>query len=75
MVRTSDVHLKIKEMSQRVVNPRPQIPIKSLAAELLLMRDQIMPSITELKNLRLIQYDASATLYVRLTLLGSTTTE
>jgi hypothetical protein len=74
MISTNDVYGKIKEMSTRVVHPRPQIAIKALAAELLLAREQILPSIIELKNLRLIQWDGSAhsSVHIRLTLLGHT---
>jgi hypothetical protein len=39
-------------MSVRVVNPRPMITVKALAAELLLAREQILPSIIELKDMR-----------------------
>jgi hypothetical protein len=76
MISTDDVYRKIKEMSQRVVNPRPQIALSALATELLLLREQLLPRIMELKKLRLIQYDASANApaYVRLTLLGYTVT-
>jgi hypothetical protein len=61
-------------MSVRVVNPRPMITVKALAAELLLAREQILPSIIELKDMRLIQWDGSAhtCVHIRLTLLGYT---
>lgn len=63
-------------MSKRVPNPRPQIPVNAVAAELALVREQILPSISELKKLRLIQYESGnfAPDYLKLTLLGSTVT-
>lgn len=76
MVSTNDVYRKIKEMSQRVANPRPPIMINALAGELLLVREQILPSIAELKKLRLIQSETPAHTsgYVKLTLLGYSVT-
>lgn len=70
------VFRKIKEMSLRVPNPRPQISIHHLAAELLLFKEQILPAITELQSLRLIQHNSpnNDTEYVKLTLLGFTVT-
>ena len=76
MVSTNDVYRKIKEMSTRMVNPRPKILINALAGELLLAREQILPSLAELKKLRLIQSDmpVHTAEYVKLTLLGFTVT-
>ena len=74
MTNTNDVFRKIKEMSKRVPNPRPQIPITAVASELSLMHDNILPAITELKKMRLIQHDMQAPAYIKLTLLGCTVT-
>ncbi len=74
MTNTNDVFRKIKEMSTRVSNPRPQIPISVIASELRLLQDQILPAITELKKLRLINHDMHAPAYIKLTLLGFTVT-
>ena len=70
MTDTNDVFRKIQEMSKRVVNPRPQIPLYSIAAELSLLQEHIIPAIKELKNMRLIQCQLTAPAYIRLTLLG-----
>lgn len=73
MISTNDVYRKIKEMSKRVANPRPQITISAVAGELSLQSEQILPSLTELKDMRLIQLDKPINAaYVKLTLLGHT---
>lgn len=74
MVNINDVFRKIKEMSKTVANPRPQIMINDLANELSLPREQVLPSLMELKQLRLISSDpiTNATTSIKLTLLGHT---
>lgn len=72
MASTNDVYRKIKEMSMRTPNPRPQILIQGIASELSLGKDQIVTSLAELKQLRLIQYEGASAAYVKLTLLGHT---
>lgn len=74
MVNTNDVFRKIKEMSKTVANPRPQIMINDLANALSLPRDQVLPSLMELKQLRLINSDpiTNTTASIKLTLLGFT---
>ena len=69
---TNDVYRKIKEMSTRTANPRPQILINLLANELSVLREQVLPFLTELKDMRLIQFEGYASVYVKLTLLGYT---
>ncbi len=59
-------------MSLRTLNPRPQIPLSSLVMELKSVSEQIIPCLTELKELRLILFDAAKSPYIKLTLLGST---
>lgn len=72
----NEVFRKIKEMSKRVANPRPYIPVNNLASELLLLREQLLPAIGELKRMRLVQHDTlpDTTEYVKLTLLGCSVT-
>jgi Mn-dependent DtxR family transcriptional regulator len=72
MATTNDVYRKIKEMSNRMANPRPQVQVHEIARELQTVPDQITLSLHELKNMRLIQYDGNGAPHVRLTLLGST---
>ncbi len=72
MVTTNDVYRKIKEISKRTANPRPQILVKGIADELLQMREQILPMLTELKDMRLITFDHTYVQSVKLTLLGTT---
>ncbi len=74
MINTNDVFRKIKEMSKTVANPRPQIMVSDLAHELSLPREQVLPSLMELKQLRLINADpiTNTTMSVKLTLLGYT---
>lgn len=73
MINTNDVYRKIKEMSKRVANPRPQITISAVAEELALRSEQILPCLTELKDMRLVQLDKPYNAaYVKLTLLGHT---
>jgi len=72
MVSTNDVYRKIKEISKRYANPRPQVTIELIAQELRSTRDQITSSLTELKYLRLIQYENYTAVHVKLTLLGYT---
>jgi len=74
MTNTNDVFRKIKEMSKRVPNPRPQIPVNVIASELSISQDQIVTAMTELKKMRLIQYDMATPAYIKLTLLGCTVT-
>ena len=72
IVSTNDVFRKIKDLSKRVPNPRPQIPVNDIASELQMSRDQIFPCIAELKKLRLIQCETATPSLVKLTLLGCT---
>lgn len=75
MTRTDEVFTKIQEMSRRTVNPRPQILIQLLAQELLITAEHLVLSLTELKRLRLIQYERDRFPHIRLTLLGYTVTQ
>lgn len=72
MVTTNDVYRKIKEISQRAANPRPQISVTGIADELMQVREQILPMLTELKDLRLITFDNIYVQSIKLTLLGFT---
>ncbi len=74
MRSTDEVYEKIKEMSQRSANPRPQIPVQLLAREFLIATDNLVLCLTELKKLRLIRYEQGKSPHIRLTLLGYTVT-
>ena len=74
MATTNDVYRKIKEMSKRVANPRPQIEVDVLAQEMLESSEHIAGLLVELKDLRLVQYDMATPRFVKLTLLGFTVT-
>lgn len=69
---TNDVFRKIKEISKRTPNPRPPIPVANIANEMQQVREQIMPMLTELKDMRLIIYSDVSFNSIRLTLLGFT---
>lgn len=72
MATTNEVYRKIKEMSARVANPRPFINITGIATEMMQVNEQILPMLTELKDLRLITFDKPNVQSVKLTLLGFT---
>jgi Mn-dependent DtxR family transcriptional regulator len=65
------VFRKIKEISARGFHPRPAVITKELASELQVTTESIMPSLTELKQLRLVNFSDPKGSSVRLTLLGS----
>lgn len=74
MIETNDVYRKIKEMSKRTANPRPQIPVSEIVLEMLSPKEPVISSLKELKSLRLIQFDEANSTFVKLTLLGYTVT-
>jgi DNA-binding IscR family transcriptional regulator len=65
------VFRKIKEISSRGTTPRPTVTIMQLASELSVSSEQLKPSITELKQLRLLTLIEGNNGGVRLTLLGT----
>jgi hypothetical protein len=73
MATVNEVYQKIKEISKRTANPRPEIVIQRLAEEMQQVREQILPILVELKDLRLIKFNQpAAVVSIRLTLLGHT---
>lgn len=72
MITTNEVYRKIKEISSRTPNPRPMVNVDNMAAELKLMKQYIIPMLTELKDMRLISFDKPAADHIKLTLLGFT---
>jgi predicted transcriptional regulator len=75
MSRMTDVnvlHRKIREMSKMMANPRPQLTVRDIAGELNMSSDQLMPTLVELKDLRLIQFNEPGLSTIKLTLLGCT---
>ncbi|MBX2904444.1 MAG: hypothetical protein KF744_00295 [Taibaiella sp.] len=65
------VFSKIKEISARGMQPRPTVTIGQLANELQVSSDSLLPSLTQLKQLRLVSFNDSGASNIRLTLLGS----
>lgn len=72
MITTNDVYRKIKEMSKRTANPRPPIVVNGIASELQRSREEIIPMLIELKDLKLINFNEPALISIKLTLLGFT---
>mgnify|MGYP007072815177 CR=1 FL=1 len=72
MITVNDVYRKIKEMSCRTPNPRPAIQVAGIASEMEQGREQILPMLTELKDMRLIKFEEPAVISIKLTLLGFT---
>jgi len=71
MPTENEVFRKIKEISTRAFNPRPLVNTFELAQELGMTREKLMPWLTELKDSRLVNFNDTKVLSVRLTLLGS----
>jgi predicted transcriptional regulator len=69
---TNEVFRKIREISLRVPNPRPSIPVGNIANELNVTHETLVPYLTELKDMRLIKTNDSLAKSISLTLLGST---
>jgi predicted transcriptional regulator len=65
------VFRKIKEISTRGVHPRPPVNTRELANELLVSPESLMPSLNQLKKLRLLNFSDAHASSIRLTLLGS----
>ncbi len=66
------VFRKIKEISAREMRPRPHINTQELARELSLTREKIMPSLKQLKDLKLVNFSDVNGSAISLTLLGCT---
>jgi RIO-like serine/threonine protein kinase len=71
MATENEVFIKIKEISTRTIQPRPLVNTGELARELSITHETLMPSLNELKSLRLVNFNDSQVTGVRLTLLGS----
>ena len=71
MSTENEVFRKIKEISTRAVHPRPLINTGDIAKELGLSRENLMPLIAQLKQLKLVNVIDPQSATVRLTLLGS----
>jgi DNA-binding IscR family transcriptional regulator len=69
---TNDVFRKIREISLRVPNPRPSIPVNNIASELNIPSETLVSHLAELKDMRLIKSNDSLSKSISLTLLGST---
>ena len=65
------VFRKIKEISARGFHPRPAVVTRELANELQVTPESLMPSLTELKQLRLVNFSDPKGTTIKLTLLGS----
>lgn len=65
------VFRKIKEISARGMSPRPLVTVIQLATELSMTSSSLLPSLAQLNQLRLINFNESMSSTVRLTLLGT----
>lgn len=71
MSTDNEVFRKIKEISTRTLQPRPIVSTNELASELNISRENLMKSLTELKQTRLVNFNDAQGQSIRLTLLGS----
>ncbi len=71
MPTENEVFRKIKEISTRTVQPRPLVNTTDLAKELSMSREHLLPQLTELKKLRLVNFNDTQGSAIRLTLLGT----
>jgi hypothetical protein len=71
MSTDNEVFRKIKEISTRTLQPRPLVNTYELASELNISRENLMKSLTELKQTRLVNFNDAQGQSIRLTLLGS----
>lgn len=71
MLSENDVFRKIKEISTRKMHPRPLVDTAELAAELAISRESLAPSLAQLKQLRLINFNDTQGAAIRLSLLGT----
>jgi len=71
MPTENEVFRKIKEISTRAFNPRPLVNTSELAQELGMTKEKLMPWLTDLKDSRLVNFNDTKALAIRLTLLGS----
>ncbi len=67
----NDVFRKVKELSALVMNPRPQIFISNISAELSESRESLLPLLTHLSDIKLIRFNEPSMESVKLTLLGN----
>ncbi len=65
------VFRKIREISARGMQPRPVVTTLQLATELAVTSASLLPSLAQLKQLRLVNFNDGTGMSVRLTLLGS----
>lgn len=70
MVVVNDVFWKIRDMSERTLNPRTRIFINHICQEMFLIDPQIVPILKELKRRRLIDFCKPGNECVKLTMLG-----
>jgi hypothetical protein len=68
------VFRKIKEISARDMQPRPEVAAVQIARELSVTMDNLAPCLAQLKQLRLLTYCDAGANSVRLTLLGTVVT-
>ena len=71
MATENEVFRKIKEISTRAVHPRPLINTGDIAHELGLSRENLIPLLAQLKQLKLVNIVDPQSVTIRLTLLGS----
>jgi len=71
MSTENEVFRKIKEMSTRVVNPRPAIPVGNIAMEMGISSEMLALCLIRLKDLRLVNFADALPTNIKLTLLGT----
>ena len=67
----NEVFRKIKEISARDTRPRPEVTTMQLANELEISCDSLLPSLTQLEDLKLLNFCDAESSVVKLTLLGT----
>jgi len=65
------VFRKIKEISSREMQPRPAVTASQIASELSLTSDSLLPTLAQLKELRLVTFCDGKGSSIKLTLLGT----
>ncbi len=65
------VFRKIKEISAREIQPRPTVTAYQIASELAVSSDSLLPTLAELKQLRLVSFCDGKGASIKLTLLGT----
>ena len=74
MPTINEVYRQIKDMSSEAWNPRPQIEIANIVQRMHSTRETLLPLLSELNDMKLIRFNETSKVSVRLTLLGNNVT-